>query len=102
MFAGTFRGKTIWLSGCTGFKGSWLAHWLLEMGARLHGFALAPPTQPALFEQLGLANRMQYQSADVRDPEAVAQSIKAVQPDFVFHLAAQPILRLSYELPQQT
>jgi CDP-glucose 4,6-dehydratase len=102
MFAGAFRQKKVWLSGHTGFKGAWLAHWLLEMGARVHGFALAPPTQPSLFDQLGLASRLEHQVADVRDPAAVAKSIAAAQPDFVFHLAAQAILRASYEQPQET
>ena len=102
MFAGAFRQKTVWLSGHSGFKGAWLAHWLLEMGARVHGFALAPPTEPALFDQLGLASRMDHQIGDVRDSAAVAKSIAAAQPDFVFHLAAQAILRASYELPEET
>jgi CDP-glucose 4,6-dehydratase len=104
MFAGAFRQKTVWLSGHTGFKGAWLAQWLLEMGARLHGFSLAPstPPEPTFFDQLGLAARMEHQIADVRDPAAVAKSIAAAQPDFVFHLAAQAILRASYELPLET
>jgi CDP-glucose 4,6-dehydratase len=102
MFGGAFRGKTVWLSGHTGFKGAWLAHWLLELGARVHGFALAPAIDPALFDQLGLAARMGQQLGDVRDAAAVAKSIAAVQPDFVLHLAAQAILRTSYEIPVET
>ena len=102
MFAETFRNKTVWLSGHTGFKGAWLAHWLLELGADVHGFALEPDTEPALFDQLGLARRLHHQIADVRDARAVAKSIHAAQPDFVFHLAAQPLVRLSYEQPVET
>jgi CDP-glucose 4,6-dehydratase len=104
MFAGAFGGKTVWLSGHTGFKGAWLAQWLLEMGARVHGFSLSPttPPEPTFFDQLGLAGRVEHQIADVRDPAAVAKSIAAAQPDFVFHLAAQAILRASYELPLET
>jgi CDP-glucose 4,6-dehydratase len=102
MFGGAFRQKTVWLSGHTGFKGAWLAHWLLELGARVHGFALASPTQPALFDQLGLASRMEHQIGDIRDPAAVTKSIADTQPDFVFHLAAQAILRASYEIPVET
>ncbi|MGA2278797.1 MAG: CDP-glucose 4,6-dehydratase [Verrucomicrobiota bacterium] len=102
MFAEAFRNKTVWLSGHTGFKGAWLAQWLLELGADVHGFALEPATQPALFDQLGLAKRLHHQIADIRDPAAVRESIGKVQPDFVFHLAAQPLVRLSYEQPLET
>src|SRR5450432_790567 len=103
MFGGIFRDRTVWLAGHTGFKGSWLASWLLELGARVHGYALEPPTTPSLFEQLGLTNRLhQHEIADVRDPVAVEKSIRAVAPDFVFHLAAQPLVRQSYQTPQET
>jgi|ERR1035438_6498221 CDP-glucose 4,6-dehydratase len=102
MFAEAFRNKTVWLSGHTGFKGAWLAQWLLELGANVHGFALEPATEPALFDQLGLAKRLHHQIADIRDPAAVRKSIGQVQPDFVFHLAAQPLVRLSYEQPLET
>jgi CDP-glucose 4,6-dehydratase len=102
MFADAFRHKTIWLSGHTGFKGAWLAHWLLRLEARVHGFALEPPAQPALFDLLGLPGRLQHQIADVRDAAAVKQAVQDAQPDFVFHLAAQAILRTSYEQPEET
>jgi CDP-glucose 4,6-dehydratase len=102
MFADTFRNKSVWLSGHTGFKGSWLAQWLLELGANVHGYALEPATEPALFNQLQLAGRLQHQIADVRDARGVVKSIQSAQPDFVFHLAAQPLVRLSYEQPVET
>ena len=102
MFGGAFRGKSIWLSGHTGFKGSWLATWLLRLGARVHGFALEPPTDPTLFEQLGLASQLHHEIGDIRDPAAVERSIRSAAPDFVFHLAAQPLVRLSYEQPVET
>ena len=102
MFNGVFNGKSVWLSGHTGFKGAWLAEWLLSLGAHVHGFALAPSTQPALFEQLGLASRLHHEIGEIRDPVAVKQSILAAHPDFVFHLAAQPLVRLSYEQPVET
>jgi CDP-glucose 4,6-dehydratase len=102
MFAEAFRNKTVWLSGHTGFKGAWLAQWLLELGANVHGFALEPATKPALFDQLGLVKRLHHQIADIRDPAAVQKSVKKSQPDFVFHLAAQPLVRLSYEQPLET
>jgi CDP-glucose 4,6-dehydratase len=102
MFGGSFADKKVWLSGHTGFKGSWLATWLLQLGAKVHGFALAPPTTPNLFEQLGLARELEHELADIRDPAAVSKSIQASAPDFVFHLAAQPLVRFSYQEPVET
>jgi CDP-glucose 4,6-dehydratase len=102
MFGGQFERKQVWLSGHTGFKGSWLATWLVELGAKVHGFALAPPTVPSAFEQLKLASRIDHEIADVRDLDAVRKSITATQPDYVFHLAAQPLVRLSYREPLET
>ena len=102
MFASRFYRKTVWVSGHTGFKGAWLAHWLLELGAHVHGFALDPPTSPSLFAQLGLAQRLHHQIGDLRDAAAVARSIRDAQPDFVFHLAAQSLVRPSYEQPVET
>ncbi len=101
-FGGQFVGRRVWLSGHTGFKGSWLSEWLLALGAEVTGFALSPPTEPALFDQLGLAERMRHEVGDVRNREAVADSIITCQPDFVFHLAAQPLVRLSYAEPVET
>lgn len=97
-----FAGKSVLITGHTGFKGSWLAEWLLKMGASVTGFSLPPPTRPALFEQLGLADRLNHQVGDVRDPSAVARAVQLADPDFVFHLAAQPLVRLSYREPVET
>ncbi len=102
MFAGTFQGKTVWLSGHTGFKGAWLARWLLKLGARVHGFSLPPATRPAIFDQLEIEKRVEHEIGDVRDFEVVKRSILHVQPDFVFHLAAQALVRYSYEHPLET
>jgi CDP-glucose 4,6-dehydratase len=101
-FKGLYRGKSVWLSGHTGFKGSWLSEWLLGLGAQVSGFSLIPATNPSLFEQLELAGRVRHEIGDIRDFEAVRKSIHAAQPDFVFHLAAQPLVRLSYAEPVQT
>ena len=101
-FNGIFRGRSVWLSGHTGFKGAWLAEWLLNLGAEVHGFALEPNTSPALFNQLCLAGRLDHQIADVRDLDSVRESIRRAQPDFVFHLAAQALVRASYEQPVET
>jgi CDP-glucose 4,6-dehydratase len=90
------------VTGHTGFKGSWLSLWLLELGAIVHGYALTPETTPALFDQLGLANRMEHEIADIRDESLVKKSIDDFQPDFIFHLAAQPLVRRSYLIPVET
>ncbi|MEI6323715.1 MAG: GDP-mannose 4,6-dehydratase [bacterium] len=97
-----FLGKRVWLSGHTGFKGSWLSQWLLELGAVVHGYALAPETNPALFDQLGLAHRMEHEVADIRDAAVLKKSLLDFQPEFVFHMAAQPLVRRSYALPVET
>lgn len=102
MFAGTFHGKTVWLSGHTGFKGAWLARWLIQLGAKVHGFALPPATTPSVFEQLALAEKIEHEIGDVRDADAVKKSILRVRPDFVFHLAAQALVRYSYDHPLET
>jgi CDP-glucose 4,6-dehydratase len=102
MFGDAFKGKTVWLSGITGFKGTWLAEWLVGLGAEVRGFALAPPTHPSVFEQTGLASRVRWDNADLRDPAAVRRSLLETDPDFVLHLAAQPLVRLSYDEPVET
>jgi CDP-glucose 4,6-dehydratase len=102
MFGDVFAGKRVWLSGHTGFKGAWLAEWLLILGAEVHGFALAAGTTPSLFAQNELASRMTHQIGDIRDPQRVKQSLNAARPDFVFHFAAQPLVRRSYALPVET
>jgi len=101
-FAGVYAGKRVLVTGHTGFKGSWLCEWLLALGAEVTGFALPPPTVPSLFDQLGLASRLRHVIGDVRDLAAVRQVVEQTKPDFVFHLAAQPLVRLSYEQPVET
>ncbi len=98
----TFENKRVWLSGHTGFKGSWLSEWLLQLGSVVHGYALEPETTPALFNQLGLVGRLEHEAADIRDGEAVKKSIHEFRPDFVIHMAAQPLVRRSYTIPVET
>lgn len=100
--AHAFRGKRVFVTGHTGFKGAWLTEWLLLLGAEVRGYSLPPPTTPALFDQLGLAARIHHQLADVCDPAAVLVAVREFQPDFVFHLAAQPLVRRSYGEPVVT
>lgn len=97
-----YEGKRVWLSGDTGFKGAWLASWLLKLGADVRGFALESPTTPSLYDQLGLAERLHHEHGDLRDGAAVRRSVQAARPDFVFHLAAQAIVRTSFEQPVDT
>ena len=97
-----YQGKRVLITGHTGFKGSWLTEWLLMMGAKVTGFALPPSTEPALFEQLGLAERCDHRIGDIRDRALVRKVIHEVRPDVIFHLAAQPLVRLSYAQPVET
>jgi len=101
-FSGVYAGKSVFVTGHTGFKGSWLCEWLLRLGARVHGFSLPPPTEPSVFNQLQLADRIVHETGDIRDLGAVQKSIANAQPDFVFHLAAQPLVRYSYDHPLET
>ena len=101
-FRPAYQGKTVLITGHTGFKGAWLCEWLLMLGARVVGIALPPNTQPALFDQLGLADRVEHHILDIRDRAALAQRVLATEPDYVFHLAAQPLVRLSYAEPVET
>jgi CDP-glucose 4,6-dehydratase len=97
-----YAGARVLVTGHTGFKGSWLCEWLLALGADVHGFALEPPTSPALFNQLELGARMAGNTADIRDRCALGEVIRKVRPAFVFHLAAQSLVRRSYKQPHDT
>ena len=103
MFQNSYSGKRVFLTGHTGFKGSWLAEWLLELGAEVHGYALDPQPHELLFGQLDLASRLAVDHrADLADLPCLTTAIRAADPDYVFHLAAQPLVRLSYEIPVET
>lgn len=97
-----WRGKRVFVTGHTGFKGSWLSLWLLRLGAEVMGLSLAPNTEPSLFEQLGLVRDLEHNIGDIRDLNLVRKLIQDFQPDIVFHLAAQPLVRLSYSEPVLT
>jgi CDP-glucose 4,6-dehydratase len=102
LFAGAYAGRRVFVTGHTGFKGSWLVAWLLRLGADVTGYALDPPTTPSLFEELGLAGRIRHIVADVRDLDALRASMVDARPDVVFHLAAQPLVRFGYAEPVAT
>jgi len=97
-----WRGKRVFLTGHTGFKGSWLSLWLQSMGVTLRGISLAPPTEPALFEIASVADGMDHIICDIRDFAAVNEQMSAFKPEIVIHMAAQPLVRLSYEQPIST
>lgn len=97
-----YRGKRILITGHTGFKGSWMCRVLLEVGADLMGYSLMPPTDPALFTILGLQNKMRSIIGDIRDYQNLRSVFAQTQPEVVFHLAAQPIVRESYKSPHDT
>ena len=98
-----YKGKRVFVTGHTGFKGSWLCEMLLMAGAEVYGYALKPPTRPSLFVQLKLAKRIKsHVIGDVRDLKALTAAVRDARPDFVFHLAAQPLVRESYRSPVET
>lgn len=102
LFGGVYEGRRVFLTGHTGFKGSWLTFWLLNMGATVTGYSLEPPTEPSLFEELRLADKIDHHFGDVRDLEHLQNVMSAAQPEIVLHLAAQPLVRLSYDEPVET
>lgn len=102
MYDDVYAGKNVLLTGHTGFKGSWLAHYLLRLGANVIGFALEPPTEPNLFELMRLEERMTHIHGDICDRELMKQTVQQYRPDIVLHLAAQPIVLQAYEEPYET
>ncbi|MCR5189484.1 MAG: CDP-glucose 4,6-dehydratase [Treponema sp.] len=97
-----YKGKKVFLTGHTGFKGTWLSRILILAGAEVTGYSLEPPTNPNLFEQTKTASQMKSIIGDIRDGAKLKEAMLAAQPDIVFHLAAQPIVRTSYKDPVGT
>lgn len=97
-----WRGRKVFVTGHTGFKGSWLCLWLQSLGAEVTGYALMPPTDPSLFESARVAEGMTSLIGDIRDGEALAQAMIEAQPEIVIHMAAQSLVRRSYGEPVET
>lgn len=102
MNAQFWSGKRVFLTGHTGFKGSWMTLWLRKLGAEVCGYALPPPTSPDMFTIASVGSRIAHTIGDVRDLSALSACMRDYAPDIVFHMAAQPIVRDSYRIPVET
>lgn len=101
-FADVYRGRHVLVTGHTGFKGGWLSTWLLELGADVTGLSLAPVDQPNLYEALGLEKRLKSHIGDIRDEAIVKSVVDIARPEIIFHLAAQPLVRIAHAKPIDT
>ncbi|SHK30626.1 CDP-glucose 4,6-dehydratase [Desulforamulus aeronauticus] len=97
-----YSGRTVFLTGCSGFKGAWLSVWLTTLGARVVGYALKPPTEPSMFHALKLDRHIISIEGDVCNGAALTEVCKTYKPEVIFHLAAQPLVRYSYLEPKET
>jgi CDP-glucose 4,6-dehydratase len=97
-----WQGRRVLITGHTGFKGGWLSLWLEQSGANVCGIALDPPTDPSMFKEARVSSGMRSEIADIRDLERIRAIYREHQPEIVFHMAAQPLVRKSYSDPAGT
>jgi CDP-glucose 4,6-dehydratase len=97
-----WENKKVFLTGHTGFKGSWVSLWLKSMGANVKGYSLVPSTTPNIFTEANVAEEMESEVGDIRDLDKISKSMSAFNPDILIHMAAQPLVRLSYNDPVNT
>ena len=97
-----YRGKKVFLTGVSGFKGSWLALWLISLGAKVCGYSLKPNTKPSMFKELNIEKQIKNCYGNILDTKKLNKTILRFEPDIIFHLAAQPLVRLSYLEPHLT
>src|SRR3989338_1186189 len=101
-FKNHYRGKVVLVTGHTGFKGCWLSLWLAELSAQVIGFSLGYPTKPNLFQSINLKDKITHLTGDIRDEKNINRVFRKYQPEYVFHMAAQSLVRLSYKEPRLT
>lgn len=99
MFSDFYKGKRVLVTGDTGFKGSWMCAWLHELGAKVHGISIDPPSELNHFDELGLAEKISHTHLDIKDEDSLVAKIREINPEVVFHLAAKSIVRYCYENP---
>lgn len=102
MFKNVYRNRKVLITGHTGFKGSWLSMWLIRLGADVSGYSIGIPTEPSHFNELGIQNKINHRIGDIRDYDALKSFCDEVQPEIIFHLAAQALVRESYINPKDT
>jgi CDP-glucose 4,6-dehydratase len=102
MFKDIYKNKRVLVTGHTGFKGTWLTTWLLNLGAEVAGYSISVPTSPSHFEELDLESKIEHHFGDIRDYDKLFKVCQDFKPEFIFHLAAQPLVRDSYENPKET
>lgn len=102
MFENIYKNKRVLITGHTGFKGTWLTMWLLNLGAEVAGYSIGIPTHPSHFEELKLDGKIKHFIGDIRDYENFCRACYEFNPEFIFHLAAQPLVRESYSNPKET
>jgi CDP-glucose 4,6-dehydratase len=103
MFSNVFNSRSVLVTGHTGFKGSWLCQWLVRLGAQVHGYAIDPQPHETLYGLLGLESQLTSDTrGDIRDLDALRSVLEKTRPDIILHLAAQPLVRLSFDIPVET